>query len=111
MAMVFAMSLPGLVLLLTVLAVLDQLAVKAGRTRWIPWRGSKRAGQIASTGFDQLHAAVVPGKDVELRERHTMTMLAEEDESGAPPGDGAQVDLDGGTARVVRTTGKRTPAP
>lgn len=96
MAALFAMSLPGLVLLLTVLAVLDQLAVKAGRTRWIPWRGSARAGQISSTGFDQLHATLLPGKEQELRQRESMTMMREEDESGA------EVDLGAGVVRISR---------
>ncbi|GLZ80347.1 hypothetical protein Afil01_51540 [Actinorhabdospora filicis] len=99
MAAFFAMSLPGLVLLLTVLAILDQLAVKAGKTRWIPWRGSKRAGQISSTGFDQLHAAIVPGKEQELQQRKSMTMMREDEESGA----GAdEIDLDAGVVRISR---------
>ncbi|HEY1175029.1 MAG TPA: DUF6191 domain-containing protein [Phytomonospora sp.] len=101
MGALFAMSLPGLVVLLFVLALLDQLAVKAGRTKWIPWRGSERAGRISSTGFDQLHAAVVPGKDLELEQRRSTAMMREDEDSGAPPNG---VDLDAGVY-VVRRTG------
>lgn len=104
MGALFAMSLPGLVALLFALALLDQLAVKAGRTKWIPWRGSKRAGQISATGFDQLHAAVVPGKDTELEQRRSTAMMRENEDAGAPPSD---VDLDAGVF-VVRP---ERPAP
>ncbi|GAA4897469.1 hypothetical protein LX16_1123 [Stackebrandtia albiflava] len=62
MLTLFAMSLPGLVVLLFLLALVDQLAVRAGRTRWIPWRGSERTGQVSSTGFAQLHVAFEPSK-------------------------------------------------
>lgn len=99
MGALFAMSLPGLVVLLFVVAILDQLAVKAGRTKWIPWRGSKRAGQISATGFDQLHAAVVPGKDLELEQRRSTAMMREDEDAGAPPSD---VDLDAGVFVVRR---------
>ncbi|MEV0644587.1 DUF6191 domain-containing protein [Phytomonospora sp. NPDC050363] len=99
MAAVFAMTLPGLVVLLFVVALLDQLAVKAGKTKWIPWRGSERAGRISSTGFDQLHAAIVPGKDVELEQRRSTAMMREDEDSGAP-GDG--LDLDAGTVVIRR---------
>ncbi|GIG63914.1 DUF6191 domain-containing protein [Phytomonospora endophytica] len=99
MSTLFAMSLPGLVVLLFVLAILDQIAVKAGRTKWIPWRGGKRAGQISATGFDQLHAAVVPGKDLELEQRRSTAMMREDEDSGAPPNG---VDLDAGVFIVKR---------
>lgn len=53
MMALWAMSLPGLVVVLFVLAIVDQIALKSGRTKWISWRGIGREGQVSSTGFAQ----------------------------------------------------------
>lgn len=50
------MTLPVLVIGLTVVALLDQLMLRAGRAGLLPWRNSARQGQISATGFEQLHA-------------------------------------------------------
>jgi hypothetical protein len=94
------MTLPGLVILLTVLALVDQLMLRAGRSGLLPWRNSARQGQISSTGFEQLHASFSPGKQSELKERQSALLLRDDEEDGAPP-NRTTVDLDGGTA-VVR---------
>jgi hypothetical protein len=96
MVYVWAMSIPGLVCLLTVIAVLDQLALRAGRARWIPWRGTGREGQISATGFEQLHATFAAGKQNELDERKTSLMLRDDQGDGAPPR--SRMDLEGGRA-------------
>ena len=61
MPVLFAMTIPGLVCLLALVALVDQLALRAGRARWIPWRGTGREGQISATGFEQLHAVFAAG--------------------------------------------------
>lgn len=99
MAVLWAMSIPGLVCALVVLAALDQLALRAGRARWVPWRGTGREGQISATGFEQLHAQFAAGKQHELDERGSTLMLRDEEGEGAPPR--TRVDLAGGTAVVV----------
>jgi hypothetical protein len=48
------MTLPGLVILLTLAAFADQLLLRAGRAGLLPWRNSVRQGQISATGFEQL---------------------------------------------------------
>ncbi|MFF4384887.1 DUF6191 domain-containing protein [Kitasatospora sp. NPDC001547] len=93
------MSIPGLVCALVVLAALDQLALRAGRARWVPWRGTGREGQISATGFEQLHAQFAAGKQHELDERGSTLMLRDEEGEGAPPR--TSVDLAGGRAVVV----------
>ncbi|MER5861770.1 DUF6191 domain-containing protein [Kitasatospora sp. NPDC002040] len=90
------MSLPGLVCALVAVAVLDQLALRAGRSKWVPWRGTGREGQISATGFEQLHAQFAAGKQHELEQRKTTLMLRDEEGEGAPPR--SRVDLDGGRA-------------
>ncbi|MFF5894369.1 DUF6191 domain-containing protein [Streptomyces argenteolus] len=94
------MTLPGLVVVLTLLAFVDQLLLRAGRAGVLPWRNSVRQGQISATGFEQLHASFSPGKQNELKERQSALLMRDDEEDGAPP-HRTTVDLEGGTA-VVR---------
>lgn len=94
------MTLPGLVILLTVMAFVDQLLLRAGRAGMLPWRNSARQGQISATGFEQLHAAFSPGKQNELKERQSSLLMRDDEEDGAPQ-NRTTVDLEGGVA-VVR---------
>ncbi|MEV8390951.1 MULTISPECIES: DUF6191 domain-containing protein [unclassified Streptomyces] len=100
METVVFMTLPGLVIVLTLVAFLDQLLLRAGRAGLLPWRNSARQGQISATGFEQLHASFSPGKQNELKERQSALLLRDDEEDGAPP-HRTTVDLDGGTA-VIR---------
>lgn len=105
---VFA-SLPGLVILLTVIAFIDQLmlrAGRAGRAGVLPWRNGARVGQVSATGFEQLHGALSPGKQNELKERESALVLRDDEEDGAPP-HRTRVDLDSGVAVVVIGTPTR----
>ncbi|MFI7364424.1 DUF6191 domain-containing protein [Streptomyces sp. NPDC050149] len=98
------MTLPVLVIGLTVVALLDQLMLRAGRAGLLPWRNSARQGQISATGFEQLHATFSPGKQSELKERRSVLLLRDDEEDGAPP-HRSTVDLDGGLA-VIRLPGQ-----
>lgn len=102
-------TLPGLVILLTVLAFVDQLLLRAGRAGVLPWRNSVRQGQVSTTGFEMLHASLSPGKQSELKERQSALLLRDDEEDGAPP-NRTMVDLDGGTA-VVRIPKGRPDRP
>jgi Family of unknown function (DUF6191) len=102
MAALWAMTIPGLVCLLTVVALVDQIAVRARKARWIPWRGTGREGQVSATGFEQLHLVFAASKQHELDERRSSLMLRDDEGDGAPPR--SRVDLDGGQA-VVRLPG------
>jgi hypothetical protein len=101
---VFFMTLPGLVVLLTVLAFVDQLLLRAGRAGVLPWRNAARQGQVSATGFEQLHAALSPGKQSELKERQSALVMRDDEEDGAPPH--STVDLTSGKA-VIRLPGAR----
>ncbi|MEU2073286.1 MULTISPECIES: DUF6191 domain-containing protein [unclassified Streptomyces] len=85
-------TLPGLVVLLTVIAFADQVLRLTGR--------GKRGGQISSTGFEQLHATFSQGKQNELKERQSALVLRDDEEDGAPPHH-STVDLTSGRA-VIR---------
>ncbi|MFJ6568887.1 DUF6191 domain-containing protein [Streptomyces sp. NPDC091292] len=103
---VFA-TLPGLVILLTAIAVIDQLLLRAGRAGVLPWRNSARVGQVSATGFEQLHGALSPGKQHELKERQSALIMRDDEEDGAPP-HRTRVDLDGGVA-VIRMPAAEEP--
>ncbi|MEU0431966.1 DUF6191 domain-containing protein [Streptomyces sp. NPDC006290] len=100
MEFVFFMTLPGLVVALTVLAFADQLLLRAGRAGVLPWRNSARQSQISATGFEQLHASFSPGKQNELKERQSALVMPDNEDDGAPP-NRTTVDLEAGTV-VVR---------
>ncbi|MGW0856801.1 DUF6191 domain-containing protein [Streptomyces sp. NPDC002690] len=94
------LTLPTLVVGLTVLAFVDQLMLRFSRAGVLPWRNSARQGQVSATGFEQLHATFSPGKQSELKERAGALLLRDDEEDGAPP-HRSTVDLDGGRA-VIR---------
>ncbi|MFC8790833.1 DUF6191 domain-containing protein [Streptomyces cinereoruber] len=93
------MTLPGLVIVLTLLAFTDQLLLRAGRAGVLPWRNSARQGQISATGFEQLHASFSPGKQNELKERQSALVIPDNQDDGAPP-NRTTVNLTAGTAIV-----------
>lgn len=97
------MSLPGLVVLLVVLAALERFGLWAGNRSWLPWRRKHVGTPVSAAGFEELDAFFGSGKRHELDERNHSLVLREEDEQGAPPL--MKVDLDGN--RVV--LGERLP--
>lgn len=96
----FVLTLPGLVVLLFALAVVDLMLVRVRGRGIVPWRRDRVA---ASTGFDLLLAALSPGKEHELDQRRTELVLREEDDDGAPPRD--PVDLERGVVRLPPASG------
>jgi hypothetical protein len=86
--MLFALSLPGLVVLLIVLAAVE---------RWSPRRKDMPATTV---GFEELDAFFSGGKRLELEDRKSQSLMRDDEESGAPPH--LRVDLDGGAVRMVK---------
>ncbi|WP_314172106.1 DUF6191 domain-containing protein [Streptomyces winkii] len=99
MQFIIFMTLPGLVIVLTAVAIVDQVFLQTGRAAKLPWRNSVRQGQISAVGFEQLHANFSAGKQNELKERQSALLLRDDEEDGAPP-NRTTVDLEGGTATV-----------
>ena len=91
MGMLIAMTLPGLVLLLTVLGIYDLMSARSKHSK-------KRGTAMSSTGFDLLQEALYPSKRYEIEQRDHEALLAEEDADGAPPR--SRIDLDKGTAHL-----------
>lgn len=90
-------TLPALVVLLCLLALVDQVMLWLGKAGVLPWR--RKAGQrrVSATGFEVLHGHLSVGKAQELKERQTTLVLRDDEQAGGPPN--AAIDLDSGTAR------------
>ena len=91
MGMLIAMTLPGLVLLLTVLGIYDLMSARSKHSK-------KRGTAMSSTGFDLLQEALYPSKRYEIEQRDHESVVSEEDTDGAPPR--SHIDLDRGIARL-----------
>jgi hypothetical protein len=87
LGMIWAMSLPGVVTMLFVLAVIE----------WVV-RRRKGGRPLATISFDELGATFEGAKRDELEHRKEERQRRDEEGDGAPPR--SRVDLDGGTAVI-----------
>jgi hypothetical protein len=94
----FALTLPGLVALLVVVAFADQVLLRVRGHGLVPWR---RDTPVSSTGFDLLLAALSPGKQDELDQRRTEELVRDDEGEAAPTH--SRVDLDAGVAYLRLT--------
>jgi hypothetical protein len=96
--MLVAMTLPGLVLLLLLVAVVEQVASRLRRRS--PLTRRTRA-TLTATGMDFMAVLTMPEKERELDQRASEKVRRVAQEDGAPP-HRSTVDLDAGTARIAR---------
>lgn len=99
MGWLLAMTLPGLVLLLTLLAAVERFGLWAQERSWLPWMKKRPGMSISSAGFDELTATLQGAKRIELDYRQSSLMLRDDEADGAPPR--TTVDLDEGVVRIV----------
>ena len=92
------MSIPGLVVLLTVVIALERFGLWVNRVSWLPWRRHRAGMPVSATAFDTLDA-VFTDRNAEFERRVTQSMWREDAETGAPP---FGVDLDTGRATLPR---------
>ena len=92
-ALLVVLTLPGLVLLLAGLAVLEQLAARLGRRGPLTRR---RRHALSAGGLDVFSAALAPGHAVDLEQQRTRELRRDDPGDGAPPRE--RIDLDGGVA-------------
>lgn len=105
MGVLFALTLPGLACLLVLLVALERFGLWAHRRSWLPWRRRTDApgthsSPLSGTGFEEVDAFFTGAKRAELEERHSRSMLRDEEGDGAPPW--TVVDLDLGWSRSFR---------
>lgn len=98
---VWLLSLPALVVLLTIFAFVDLFMLRLGKARVLPWRRGTDNRAVSATGFEVLHASMSYGKAQELKERQTSLVLREDAEASAAPS--CTIDLNSGKA-VFRAT-------
>src|SRR3954453_7294507 len=90
-----ALTLPGLVLLLVVLAGVEQLAARLGPRS--PLARTRRHA-LSAGGLDVFSAALAPGRAVDLEQQRTRELRRDDLGDGAPPRE--RIDLDGGVAHL-----------
>ena len=80
----FALTLPGAVLLLLAVAVAEQFASRRGR-RGVVSRTRRRA--LSAGGLDVFSSALIPGREVDLEAQRSRQVMADDVDQGAPPRD------------------------
>ena len=91
--LVLALTLPGLAVLLVVLAALEQLWSRVGRRS--PLHRRERHA-LSAGGLDVFSAALAPGRAVDLEVQRSREVRRDDAEDGAPPY--GRIDLDSGVA-------------
>ena len=91
--LLFALTLPGVVLLLVVVAVVEQFASRRGR-RGLVSRTRRRA--LSAGGLDVFSSALMPGREADLEAQRSRQIIADDVEQGGPPRD--RVDRGRGVA-------------
>ena len=89
----FALILPGVAILLVVLAAAEQAWSRRGRRS--PLHGRARHA-LSAGGMDVFSAALFPGRAIDLEQQRVREMTRDDVEDGAPPY--GRIDLDGGVA-------------
>jgi len=88
----FALTLPGLVCLLVVLAALE------GFGHWLPWRRRRSGPRMTAVGVEELDAFMSAGKRQEIETRASHSLMRDEVGDNAPPG--FHVDFDAGVVAL-----------
>jgi hypothetical protein len=91
----FALTLPGLVVLLVVVAAAEDVWARLGRRSPL-YRRERHA--LSAGGMDVFSAALFPGRAVDLEEQRVRELTRDDVENGAPPN--GRIDLDSGVAYV-----------
>lgn len=76
-AMLFVLTLPGLVVLLVAVAAVERFG------RWLPWRRGR--APVSATGFDELTACFYAGKRIELEQRRAEVIMCVDQHDSARP--------------------------
>ncbi|HEX5407229.1 MAG TPA: DUF6191 domain-containing protein [Pseudonocardiaceae bacterium] len=94
MGALFALSFPGLAVLLVALVALERLGLWFAGHSWVPWR--RRTGMpVSAAALDVFSGITEPGQRIDRDELHAKMLMRDDDEEGAPPL--TRVDLDAGT--------------
>ncbi len=93
--LLFALTLPGLVVLLVGVAVAEHVWSRFGRRSAL--YGRERHA-LSAGGMDVFSAALSPGRAVDLEQQRVRELTRDDVENGAPPN--TRIDLESGVAYV-----------
>ena len=91
-------TLPALVVLLCVLALVDQLMLWLGKAGVLPWRRKAGSRRVSATGFEVLHGHLSVGKAQELKQRQTSLVLRDDEQAAGRPN--CAIDLESGMTTI-----------
>ncbi|RMI35513.1 hypothetical protein EBN03_04500 [Nocardia stercoris] len=97
------MTIPGLAVLIVVLACGEVLYRKVTGRAALPWMRDDTRHGVGAIGLEQFDAAFNPARRHEFEERETMSMYRENPGDGTP-GE-SELDLDSGRVRLPRNPG------
>jgi hypothetical protein len=104
----FFMTIPGLAVLLVVLAAVDRLGLWLHGCSGLPWyRDGHRPAPAG--GFDELQAWFYASKRHTIEERRAQLVRRDDEHDGAPPH--IAVDLDGRRAVITGVVGRPPASP
>jgi hypothetical protein len=101
----FALTLPGLVVLLVLIALVEHVVSRQGRRS--PVHRQRRAA-LSASGMDVFSAALSPGRATALDQHRLEEMLRDDEEDGAPRRPGC-VDLERRIVYLSRPAGADEP--
>lgn len=85
MGTVFAMSLPGLLVLLVLLAFAETLWSRLTGGRALPWTRRRTTRPVSAAGFEEVAALFQGAKHHEFEQRQSVLMHREDGSDGDPP--------------------------
>ncbi|MGV9334564.1 DUF6191 domain-containing protein [Nocardia sp. NPDC003726] len=99
MGLLVAPTIPGLAVLLILLAFAEVAWNKLTGGRALPWTRELSGIPVAAAGFEEVTAVFQGGEHHEFEQRMTTLMHREDSSAGAPPRD--EVDLGAASARRI----------
>lgn len=99
MGALWAMTIPGLVCLLVLVAFAETLWNRVTGGRMLPWTRRRGGRTVAATGFEEVTAVFQGGKHDEFEQRQTALMHREETGDGAPSRVGVDIAANRATVR------------
>ncbi len=109
MGFLVAMTIPGLAVLLVLLAFAEVAWNRLTGSRILPWTKRRTSRPVAAAGFEEVTAVFQGSKHIEFEQRRTTLMHREDKSDGAPPRD--EIDLSSGSARLVARGPRRVIPP
>ncbi|GAA4480466.1 hypothetical protein GCM10023094_27040 [Rhodococcus olei] len=99
MGALWAMTIPGLVCLLVLVAFAETLWNRVTGGRMLPWTRRRGGRTVAASGFEEVTAVFQGGKHHEFEQRQTALMHRDETGDGAPPRVGVDIAANRVTVR------------